>query len=114
MTSHPVPERPQQPGTRPPLTDDPAGVARIGDEPGLGRSPATAATVGLATAARVLGLSPATALALAEHEQFPCSVIKTTAGFRVPFGSLLRVLRSSRSQSSHDAGNGRHQPDRKG
>jgi hypothetical protein len=63
-----------------------------------GNGPVTAATtVRLATAAHVLGISPASAQELAEREEFPCNVIWTSDGYRVPFAALLRVLRSGRS-----------------
>jgi hypothetical protein len=103
--------RRRKPDSQPPITDDPAAFPQADDQRGVGRSPATAATVGLATAARLLGLSRATALALAEDEQFPCNVIKTTTGFRVPFASLVRVLRSSRNQRGQNARDDHHSPD---
>lgn len=71
--------------------------------PGLGSEPATAATVGLATAAHALGFSLATARTLAEHDVFPCSVIRTMDGYRVPFAALVRVLRSARADCAEPA-----------
>ncbi len=62
---------------------------------------APAATVGLPTAARVLGISPDDADGLALRGEFPCSVIQTAEGYRVPFAALLRVLRSG---PVHDTG----------
>ena len=56
--------------------------------------PAPGATVSLRTAARVLGISPSDAEELAEAEEFPCGVVQSADGYRVPFRSLLRVLRS--------------------
>jgi hypothetical protein len=55
--------------------------------------PAPAATVGLITAARVLGISPDEAHNLAKHGDFPCNVIEASDGYRVSFTALLRVLR---------------------
>jgi hypothetical protein len=111
MTARPDDVRPQHPHSQPPVTAESAAAPRTGDQRGFGRCPATAATVGLATAARMLGLSPAAALALAEGEQFPCNVIKTTAGYRVPFASLMRVLRSSRGARRQATQDGHNSPD---
>lgn len=69
----------------------PAGPCHLGRR---GGSPATAATVRLATAARALGISQAAAEDLAERGEFACNVIKTSDGYRVPFAALLRLLRS--------------------
>jgi hypothetical protein len=59
-----------------------------------GDHPAPTATVGLLTAARALGISPDDAVGLARRGEFPCSVIETGEGYRVPFAALLRVLGS--------------------
>ncbi len=67
---------------------------------GGGSSPATSATVGLATAALALGINPATAEAIAEHDEFPCQVIRTNDGYRVPFAALLPLLRSRSDRSA--------------
>lgn len=54
---------------------------------------APAATVGLMIAACALGIVPGHARGLAESGAFPCSVIETREGYRVPFDALIRVLR---------------------
>jgi hypothetical protein len=59
-----------------------------------GGVPPLAATVGLMTAARVLGINPDDADGLARRGEFPCSVIETGEGYRVPFAALLRALGS--------------------
>ena len=59
-----------------------------------GCHPAPAATVGLMTAARALGISPDEADDLARRGEFPCNVIATGEGYRVSFAALLRVLSS--------------------
>jgi len=59
-----------------------------------GCHPAPAATVGLMTAARALGISPDEADDLAGRGEFPCNVIATGEGYRVSFAALLRVLSS--------------------
>jgi hypothetical protein len=56
--------------------------------------PVPAATVGLMTAARALGISPDDAVDLAKRGEFPCNVIETGDGHRVSFAALLRVLES--------------------
>lgn len=61
-------------------------------------SPATAATVRLATAAHALGISQAAAVELAERDEFPCTVIWASDGYHVLFAALLRILRSGGSQ----------------
>jgi hypothetical protein len=52
----------------------------------------SAVTIGLMTAARVLGISSDEASDLAGRGEFPCNVIETGDGYRVPFAALLRVL----------------------
>jgi hypothetical protein len=59
-----------------------------------GGDPPPAATVGLTTAARALGISPKDADSLARRGEFPCIVIETGEGYRVPFAALLRALGS--------------------
>jgi len=56
------------------------------------------ATVALATAARALGISPHDACDLAERGEFPCQVVKSGGGYRVPFAALLGLL----GPNSHD------------
>lgn len=63
--------------------------------------PAPRGTVGLLTAARVLGLEPAHARDLAACGVFPCAVITTAGGYRVSFEALVRLLRD-RGPSSAD------------
>lgn len=75
--------------------------------------PAPAATVSLRTAARVLGISSSEAQALAEADAFPCGVIQRPDGYRVPFGVLLRVLRS-RARSVSGPRSRPHDGDEKG
>jgi hypothetical protein len=53
-----------------------------------------AATVGLMTAARALGISPDVASELTARGELGCNVIKVGEGYRVPFAALLRVLDS--------------------
>lgn len=71
-----------------------------GDRPGQGWAPpkpgATrpTATISLPAAARTLGIRLSDAHDLAEAGQFPCQVIRTEDDYRVPFGALVRVLRS--------------------
>jgi hypothetical protein len=60
----------------------------------LGGQPVSAATVGLMTAARALGVSPDEAGDLAERGEFPCEVIEAGDGYRVSFAVLLQVLGS--------------------
>ena len=60
----------------------------------LGGQPVSAATVGLMTAAHVLGISPDEAGDLARRGEFPCNVIETSEGYRVSFAVLLQVLGS--------------------
>ena len=73
----------------------PAGPYHLGRR---GGSPATAATVRLATAAHALGISQAAAHELADRGEFPCNVIQTSDGYCVPFAALLRLLRSGRGK----------------
>lgn len=65
-----------------------------GSGAGSRSGPAPAATVSLQTAARVLSISPSGAHELAEADEFPCGVVQGPDGYRMPFESLLRVLRS--------------------
>ncbi len=51
-----------------------------------------AATIGLMTGARVRGISSDEASDLAGRGEFPCDVIETGDGYRVPFVALLGVL----------------------
>jgi hypothetical protein len=51
------------------------------------------ATVSLPAAARTLGIPVSDTRDLAEAGRFPCQVIRTEGGCRVPFGALVRVLR---------------------
>ena len=53
------------------------------------------ATVALATAARALGISPQDACDLAERGEFPCPVVESGDGYRVPFAALLKLLEPS-------------------
>ncbi len=53
---------------------------------------AWAATVGLPAAARTLGISPEQAGGLAVCGAFPCAVIETSCGLRVPTAALSQVL----------------------
>jgi hypothetical protein len=67
--------------------------------------PAPAATVGLMTAARALGIRPDQAPGLARRGEFPCTVIETSDGYRVSFAALLRILGSGPVRhSGQDAG----------
>jgi hypothetical protein len=63
-----------------------------------------AVTVSLSTAARMLGLPPEQARNLAAREAFPCSVIATVDGYRVPFAALMHLLKSRRSGSAGNEG----------
>lgn len=64
---------------------------------------ASGTTVSPRTAARVLGLAPDQALDLAAHGMFPCKVITTSDGYRVPFGALVDHLRDRlRSRAGGD------------
>lgn len=65
--------------------------------------PAGATTVRLATAAHALGICQAAARDLAERGEFPCTVIKTSDGYRVPFAALLRILRSTHGKRTGPA-----------
>ena len=71
-----------------------------GERPGQGSAPQNpgaarrTATVSLPAAARTLGIRLSDARDLAEAGQFPCQVIRTEDRYRVPFGTLVRVLRS--------------------
>jgi hypothetical protein len=56
---------------------------------------APGATVSLQTAAHALSISPADAQRLAEAGAFPCDVVRSGGGYRIPFRALLHVLRSS-------------------
>jgi hypothetical protein len=70
-----------------------------------GGDPPSATTVGLTTAARALGISPDDADGLARRGEFPCSVIETGEGYRVPFAALLRALGSGPARDpGQDAG----------
>lgn len=64
-----------------------------------GRS-APASTVALATAAGMLGIGPDDAVSLAAIGAFPCSVIQTREGYRVPFAALMRLLGPRRSRDA--------------
>jgi hypothetical protein len=73
------------------------------------------AMVGLPTAAHMLGISQADAADLAKRDEFPCVVIRTHDGYRVPFAAVLRVLRSSHYQGrSADWSGPRTEKSRKG
>lgn len=69
-----------------------------GEPPGQGLAPQSpgatrpTATARLLASARPLGTFGARDLD--EAGQFPCQVIRTEDGYRVPFGALVRVLRS--------------------
>lgn len=102
MTSQPS-DRRQRKGRLHPV-EDPAAPPPSDSPAGLGSSPATTVTVGLATAARVLGISPAAAQVLAEHDEFPCAVIRTTDGYRVTFAALVRILHPRRGEPAPGAG----------
>ena len=41
---------------------------------------------------------------LAEHDEFPCAVIRTTDGYRVTFAALVRILRPRRGEPAPGAG----------
>ncbi len=69
-----------------------------------GCHPAPAATVGLMTAARALGISPDEADDLARRGEFPCNVIETGEGYRVSFAALLRVLGSGPVRTAGEDG----------
>ncbi|WP_084723111.1 helix-turn-helix domain-containing protein [Streptomonospora alba] len=49
-------------------------------------------TVGLMTAARMLGIGRTKAYQLARAGEFPCKVIRIGEGYRVATADLLRVL----------------------
>ncbi|GHJ35998.1 DNA-binding protein [Streptomyces sp. TS71-3] len=49
-------------------------------------------TVDLATAARALGMSVATAYPLMARDAFPCPVLRPGHRYRVPTSGLMRVL----------------------
>lgn len=65
---------------------------------------APTATVSLPTAARMVGLMPDQACDLAASGAFPCSVIATVHGYRVPFAALMHHLKSRRSRPADDEG----------
>ena len=67
--------------------------------PGSQGTTAPAATVGLMTAAHMLGISRSDAQMLAQRGEFPCNVVWMGEDCRVPFAALLRVLRTRRSQA---------------
>lgn len=50
------------------------------------------ATVDLATAARAIGVSVATAYRLARRRAFPCTVLRPGWRYRVPTAALLKAL----------------------
>jgi hypothetical protein len=50
------------------------------------------ATVDLATAARAVGVSLATAYRLARQQAFPCTVLRPGWRYRVPTAALLKAL----------------------
>jgi hypothetical protein len=68
--------------------------------PGYQGTTAPAATVGLMTAAHVLGISRSDARTLAQRGEFPCSVVWVGEDYRVPFTALLRLLRSLPSHAT--------------
>jgi hypothetical protein len=73
------------------------------------------ATIGLLTAAHMLGISQADAADLAKRDEFPCVVIRTHDGHRVPFAAFLQVLRSSQDRGrSADWSGPRTEKSRKG
>jgi hypothetical protein len=63
---------------------------------------ASTTTVGLLTAARVLGLGPDQARDLAARGAFPCSVITTADGYRVSFVALVHLVKNRGPSSADD------------
>jgi hypothetical protein len=57
---------------------------------------APAATVALPTAACALGMSHSEAAGLAARGAFPCSVVESGQGYRVPIAALMAVLGTRR------------------
>ncbi|MEE1828490.1 helix-turn-helix domain-containing protein [Streptomyces sp. BE20] len=49
-------------------------------------------TIDVRTAARALGLCPATAYKLIRHGGFPCLVLRLGRQYRIPTANLLRAL----------------------
>ena len=63
---------------------------------------APATTVSLPAAAKVLGFTPDQAHDLAARGVFPCNVITTADGYRVPFGALMHLLKNCCPSSADD------------
>lgn len=70
--------------------------------------------VDLTTAARALGIGRTKAYQLAQHDQFPCRIIRVGRGYHIPTADLLHVLgltprptaqsdSAGREQDSHDS-----------
>src|SRR5205823_2487875 len=68
--------------------------------PATPRASGTCATVSVITDARVLGIASGEARNLARRGAFPCDVIETGKGYRVPFTGLLGLLRSGAIQTT--------------
>jgi hypothetical protein len=63
------------------------------------------ATLGVPSAARLLGISRTTAYSLARQDRFPCPVIKVGQQYRVPTVQLLRLLGLSDTGSAPPTSN---------